>query len=411
MKAKLWLGVALALGAGCSFPTASVGYRCEVTADCETGRVCDQGFCVAPGGVDARPMPTGDDGDDPPAFDCTAWPAPRHFMPCDLPMPAGALVLDAGPYTYDTTSGTLSGPTSGPTSAVIASKVIGGNRVISVERLAIGAGATLRVVGSQPLVVASWGAIDVSGTLDASSAGSPGAGANPSACDGHAAAIGGSSDVGGSGGGGGGFQGAGGRGGQGDGGTPGNGGGAVAAPLLLGGCPGARGGDGDAQNGGAGGAGGGAVQLTARQSITITGKVHAGGAGGSGATGSDGAGGGGGSGGMIGLESPQVAVRAGAILAANGGGGGQGANAQPGGAGQPGALGATAAAGGTGGDSARGGDGSAGTTLAGGSGPSTASVGGDGAGGGGGGAGFIAIESASRQLDAGAVISPTAIDP
>jgi hypothetical protein len=409
MKAKtqLPLGVVLALGAGCSFPTASDSFRCEVTADCEASRVCDQGFCVAPGRVDARP-PTMDSDDVPPAPDCTAWTAPRHFMPCDLPMPSGALVLDAGQYTYDTTSGTLSGPSS----AAIASKIIGGSRVISVERLAIGAGATLRVIGSQPLVVAAWSTIDVSGTIDASSAASPGAGANPSACDGHPAVIGGSSDVGGSGGGGGGFQGAGGRGGQGDGnGTPGNGGGAVAAPLLLGGCPGARGGNGDAVNGGAGGAGGGAVQLTARQSITITGKVHAGGAGGGGATGSDGAGGGGGAGGMIGLESPSVAVRSGAVLAANGGGGGQGANGLPGGAGQPGTLGATAAAGGTGGDSAQGGAGSAGTTLAGGAGPSTGSVGGDGAGGGGGGAGFIAIESASRQLDAGAVISPPAIDP
>jgi hypothetical protein len=409
MKAKLALGAALVLGAACSFPTPSDGFRCEITADCEAGRVCDQGFCVVPGGVDAQPPPsTEPPGTDP--LDCTSWtPAPRHFMPCDLPTPAGPLVLDSGSYTYDTTSGTLSGPSN----VAIASKIIGGNRVISVERLSLGAGATLRVTGSQPLVVASWGAIDVSGTIDASSGTSPGAGANPADCGTHPAVAGTSGDAGGGGGGGGGFQGAGGRGGNGDGGAGGTGGGAAAAPQLQGGCPGARGGNGDQLNGGAGGAGGGAVQLTARQSITITvtGKVHAGGGGGGGATGSDGAGGGGGSGGMIGLESPSVAVRSGAVLAVNGGGGGQGSNAMPGGAGQPGAPSATPGAGGTGGDSAPGGEGSAGTTLGGNAGRNTGDVGGDGGGGAGGGAGYIAIKSASRQLDTGAVLSPPAISP
>jgi hypothetical protein len=403
MKAQLAFGAALVLGAGCSFPTPSDGYRCEVTADCEAGRVCEQGFCVVPGGVDAQPPST--DATGPVPFDCRSWTgAPRHFTPCDLPEPGAALVLGAGQYVFDTTTGTLNGPST----TGIVSKVIGGNRVISVERLTIGAAATLRVIGAQPLVVASWGAIEVSGTIDASSSGStPGAGADPVPvhCGTHAATAAQNAPEGASGGGGGGFQGAGARGGFGDVGNAGLGGGTVAPPLLLGGCPGASGGNGDAVNGGAGGAGGGAVQLTARQSLTISGKVHAGGAGGGGATGSDGGGGGGGSGGMIGLESPSITVRSGAILAANGGGGGQGSNVIAGGAGQPGGASAAAAPGGTGGDSAPGGAGSAGLTLGGIIGQESIEHGG---GGGGGGAGYITLRGASRQVEAGAVVSPAA---
>jgi hypothetical protein len=402
MKARIALGVplALALGAGCSFPTVSDAYRCEKTADCEAGRTCVEGFCVAPDEVDAG-SGGGMDGPAGNPFDCKAWPAPRHFAPCDLPAPSAALVLDTGLFTYDTTAGTLTGAQP----VTVASKLLPAGRVISVERITINAGATLRVVGAYPLIIASWGTLEVTGEIDASSAASPGAGANPSDCASHAAVVGGSSTAGASGGGGGGFQGAGGRGGNGGGGTPGNGGASVAAaPLLLGGCPGARGGNGDAQNAGAGGAGGGAVQLTAKQSITIAGRVHAGGAGGGGATGSDGAGGGGGAGGMIGLEAPAVTVTATGILAANGGGGGQGENTSPGGTGQPGAASLTAAAGGAGGDGGPGGAGSAGAILSGAQGQGSN----DGAGGGGGGAGYITIRSGSRQLDGSARISPAA---
>ncbi len=393
---------ALLLGAGCSLPEPSAAYRCEVTAECEAGRVCEQGFCVVSGGTDASPG--GADAPDAPAsIDCASWPAPRHFQPCELPPPSGPLALDAGEHVYDTTAGTLTGPSS----ATVASKLVAAGRVISIDRLAIAPGAKLRVVGAYPLIVASWGAIDVGGELDASSGpAARGAGANPPACAAHAATPGQDDDAGASGGGGGGFQGAGGRGGIGDAGNPGAGGAGVAAPLLLGGCPGNRGGHGDQANGGAGGAGGGAVQLTARLSITIAGKVHAGGAGGGGATGSNGGGGGGGSGGMVGLESPSITVSAGAVLAANGGGGGQGADAAAGGNGQPGAPDTTRAAGGTGGDgTSAGGVGSGGAALTGAPGIDDDD---HGAGGGGGGAGYIVIKSATAQLDPGAKVSPAA---
>ncbi len=36
----------LALFAACDFPTPSEEYACRVTADCESGRVCETGYCV-----------------------------------------------------------------------------------------------------------------------------------------------------------------------------------------------------------------------------------------------------------------------------------------------------------------------------------------------------------------------------
>ena len=394
--------IGLALLAGCaSFPAPSEEFRCERTEDCDPGRVCEQGYCVVGGEVDAG----GNSGADAAAsFDCSIWTgAPRHFTPCDLPAPSGALALDgAGEYVYNTADGTLTGPGGAP---AVASKLVAAGRVISVESLAIGPSATLRVTGSQPLIVASWSTIDVRGTIDAGSSTSAGAGTNPTECAAHAALTAEDANDGASGGGGGGFQGAGGRGGAGDVGNPGAGGTAVAIPLLLGGCAGNRGGNGDQQNAGAGGAGGGAVQLTARQAITISGRLLAGGAGGAGASGSDGGGGGGGSGGMIGLEGASVAVSAGAILAANGGGGGQGSDVAPGGSGQAGAAGLTRSDGGTGGDSGLGGIGSGGAVLAGGLGQNDAD---HGAGGGGGGGGYIAVRSGDRRLDSAAVVSPAA---
>lgn len=42
-----WSGtVWLLLLAACEFPTPSAQYACRVTADCESGRVCETGYCV-----------------------------------------------------------------------------------------------------------------------------------------------------------------------------------------------------------------------------------------------------------------------------------------------------------------------------------------------------------------------------
>jgi hypothetical protein len=53
--------LALVAFAACDFPTPSEEYACRVTPDCETGRVCEGGYCVignAGGGVDASKTPT-----------------------------------------------------------------------------------------------------------------------------------------------------------------------------------------------------------------------------------------------------------------------------------------------------------------------------------------------------------------
>lgn len=404
-----WLAL-LAL-AGCSFPTPSAGYACETTLDCESGRVCSSGYCVLP--IDETPIPDAPETPiDTPENVCTMFPS-RHFDACMIPAPMGGLVLDLpGEYVYNTMATTLTDPNG--VASIPVNQVIPSGRLISVDALSIAAGTTLRVIGDRPLIVASWSTITVDGAIDASSdATGRGAGANPADCSVHAAIAGENDDAGGAGGGGGGFQGAGGTGGEGGAGaTGGNGGVAVAAPLLLGGCAGARGGTGDTP-GGSGGDGGGAVQLTARTGVMITGTVHAGGSGGDPATtnggnDADGGGGGGGSGGMIGLEAPDVTVASGATLAANGGGGGEGINDGPGGRGSDGAPAATRASGGNGGDGGNGGLGSGGPALAGGNGADDSE---NGAGGAGGGAGYVVIFGASTTLGPGAVISPMASAP
>lgn len=341
---------------------------------------------------------------------CVSWTA-RHFQPCMLPSPLGGLVLATpGRWTYDTSTGVLVDPEGAMSTP--ASLVTPLGRVLSVDALAIEIAATLRVVGVRPLIVASWSTISIDGELDASSnVSGPGAGANPSSCATHAPQDGRQDNSGGSGGGGGGYSGSGGSGGAGENIAGANGGTAVAVPLLAGGCRGGRGGHGDASGGeGAGGAGGGAIQLTARDSITIAGVVHVGGSGGGGGD-LDSGGGGGGSGGMIGLEAPMIMIAATAVLAANGGGGGGGADlGNLGGRGSdatPNAARATGGAGGDNGDGGPGGDASAGANLGGlGGGASALHAGG----GGGGGAGYVVIASPNATV-ATPTVSPPHITP
>jgi hypothetical protein len=388
--------------AGCAFPTPSDELACETSADCAGDRMCDRGYCVLGGDIgngapDAAPAP-----DASLAELCADWHA-THFEPCAIVPPLGPLVL-TGANTYDTSAGVLHLPGG---QLAPASQLLPTARLISVSSFSLAPGATLRVVGTRPLVIASWSTIDVGGVIDASSgANGDGAGANAPACATHAAQPGGDAGVGAGGGGGGGYGGAGGDGGTGDGADGGAGGAAnAAAAELRGGCPGADGGAGD-QPGGAGASGGGAIQLTARTAIAIDGTVHAGGSGGAGAIGTggsgDGGGGGGGSGGRIGLDAATIAIGADAVLAANGGGGGAGAASAPGGRGSDGAANAASAPGGSG-DAGAGGTGGAGSRPAGTPGAPSAD---HGAGGGGGGVGLIAIRGTPGMIPPTAVVSP-----
>lgn len=402
MKRCAVLVVVLGLGA-CSFPRASDGLACETSSQCDDGRTCVDKFCVL-----GSELPDG--APDSARFDCTSWMGPKHFAPCDIPQPTAALELTmAGIYTYDTGSGVLTDPanaTSTPTNKPVESGML-----ISVDKLVIATGTTLRVIGPAPLIVASWTDIAIEGAIDAgSNAVAAGAGANPVACEMHAATLGTAAGAGGGGGGGGGFQAAGGAGGDGsnaNAGRNGDGGTLTALPLLLGGCAGAAGGDGGSLAGG-GGAGGGAFQLTAQGQIRIAGTLTAGGSGGDPGVMNDNGGGagGGGSGGMIGLEGTTVELADGAVLACNGGGGGEGGDDNPAGRGVDGTATATRAPGGSmnndGGGN--GGLGSGGTILTGGN---AGNDNGDGGGGGGGGgsAGYIAVRGTVTKAS-NVVLSP-----
>lgn len=398
----------LALFAGC-FTKTSEQYACDTDTDCMGGRICGASkFCIVPGADDAGDGMTGDMADP-----CHMFSS-RHFDACAIPKPmAGGLSMTntTSPYIYNTTDGTLLDPQN--VSSTPPTMMVGDVRVISVESLTIAANVTLRVKGSVPLVIASWGTLDVSGTIDvASKDGLPGAGAQPAAtpstfCATHLSATAAENGAGGGGGGGGAMQSSGGPGGAGNNGGDNGGAGAVGAltspPLLAAGCPGDKGGNGG-NAGGAAGLGGGAIQLTARTSISLaaSARINAGGQGGRPGAGGTGGGGGGGAGGMIGLETPALTVMPGAILAANGGGGGQGGGNAGGtpGPGQDGQIAATAALGGRTGSGGNGGNGSISATAA-----TNGANDGAGGGGGGGGAGYITIKAMSRN-DSGATYSP-----
>jgi len=366
---------------------------------------------------------------------CASW-QPRGIDPCAFP-PAPALHLPAGQYVYDTTTagGTLF---DGARNRILDSPLTGAQAdgptvaVLSVDALAIDAGATLSATGAKPLVVLSWSTITIDGAIDASShigvidvvahtaqTVQFGAGAN----EGCGANIGGGGadagpDPGGSGGGGGGgFQGPGGSGSPG--GTTavkgGSGGSVLATTALRGGCPGGASGaagsvaqpPASASSQAQGGAGGGAIRLVAQDALTIAGSISANGAGGAGApTHSACGGGGGGGGGELELEAPSLTLSG--VATANGGGGGGGGSAtNPGNDGVDGRVDVVGAPGGASegamcGDA--GGLGSALTQLGGATAGDPYSCGGGG--GGGGGAGVIVVASASFTATAAAKISP-----
>ncbi|MGE3631968.1 MAG: hypothetical protein AB7P00_18815, partial [Sandaracinaceae bacterium] len=236
--------------------------------------------------------------------------------------------------------------------------------VFQVRTLRIRSGATLRAVGENPLVIMAFDdvQIDDGGTLDVSTYGSGDAaqslgaggtlGSRPAR-----AALGispgrdgvhttGTYEDGG--GGGGGFCGAGGAGGNG--GTEingGMGGGIALVNLLIPLVGGSSGGFGagnlvGTSTVGLGGGGGGAVQISARGSITVNGAILAGGGGGRGGLAGVtslnwGSGGGGGSGGAILLEAPMVVVTSTATVSTTGGAGAGSASGSPGDDGEDGA--------------------------------------------------------------------------
>jgi hypothetical protein len=404
------LAIVLAAG-GCYNPTPPAGAPCGEDSPCPTGQQCINGFC---GGNNPNVDASLDDSTtiDAPSV-CLMWQV-HHFDPCALPAPMGDLNLTnaLSGFTWDTNKPELKGKmnTVIPVSMMVMTQAIGPEVLVaSVDNLTLEAGANLNIDGSRALLIAVWGSAMIAGSIDAdasfSTAGPGGSNASLST-NGCGSGPTGDFGAGGSpatGGGGGAMQGNGGRGGN----NGGLGGVGVTPPTTIqGGCAGGGGGAGTGIAGSRG-AGGGAIQITARQSITIPAGavIHAaGGAGGSGRL-SLGAGGAGGAGGYIGLDAPMVLI--GGVLSANGGSGGGGASDVANGtSGSNGRPDASAAIGGSGatasnvGACGRGGNGSAGGTLGGENGLSSSC----GGGGGGGGAGYILIWSPA--LDVTGTVSP-----
>jgi hypothetical protein len=186
--------------------------------------------------------------------------------------------------------------------------------------------------------------------------------------------------------------------------------GASSLSPLRGGCAGGNGGQvhNGSGNGTVGGRGGGAIEISARGTITISGEIDAAGRGGGTSSKGGEGGGGGGAGGGILLEAPMVTISG--RICADGGSGAEGGNATSGGtAGQTSPCTVTAGAvtatitnsvGGAGGNG--GFAGSTSGSVAGGA--NTSGNNGGGGGGGGGGVGWIRVHATTPTT--GGQISP-----
>ncbi len=74
-----WLVVLSAL-VGCDFPTPSQDYACRTTSDCETGRVCETGYCVIGSGGTSIDAPANNtDGAVDASVDSTMMPDASNF--------------------------------------------------------------------------------------------------------------------------------------------------------------------------------------------------------------------------------------------------------------------------------------------------------------------------------------------
>jgi len=342
---------------------------CIVATDCGDASDCRDGLCTEPRAGGSSTFSN---------YDHDAY-AYDHAVDWSC---AGTTTFDStGQGSFTTTTACSGVADAQPEVTCGVAQTTAGGPMVCILRAAsfvLGTGHTLRLVGDKPVILAIDGDATIEGTIDASASGAtPGAGGNASCTVGLG--QNGQSDTGiddGAGGGaGGGFAAGGGKGGVGDRGGPndqGLGGPASMAESdltlvpLRGGCKGGDGGDG--WNGGVtgdGGAGGGAVQVSARGTLTVVGTITAGGGGGLGGSGDEDGGGGGGSGGAILLEAGDAVSVTGSLRAhGGGGGGGSGTGSDDGADGGDG--GAGAASGGLGGDAggaSNGGDGGAGGTA------------------------------------------------
>lgn len=407
--------------AGCYSPS----YKdCEITCatasqSCPEGFSCDSanGVCRQHGVQGSCGATTRDSGAD--AKQCLGFTLATNFDPCVVGDSNGDTTVDQT-ITYNTDSGTLGNGQQLP--GFEAGTMIDQGqgqpvRVLKFGDLYITAAGQLQLVGATPILFVVH-TMRIEGVVDLNAAHT----APFTACT---ATEGMGAGLGGGGGGGGGFAATGGGGGEG-GDSATMSGKALGGAMLTGGfsplrssCPGRKGGVGANAVPGVGGGAGGSVQITARDSITLSGSIQANGGGGAGAvsvavgaTTYGAGGGGGGAGGVIFLEGPVVTVGSTARLCANGGGGGGGAAGMAGQAGTAtaGAFSCTSTApnGGTG--YANAGAGGSGGSVVGPSGTAgndtTAGSPGGGGGGGGGSVGRIGVRATTPMIMTPQIASP-----
>ena len=373
-------------------------------------------------GVQGACGSTNSDGRMVDAQQCFGFTLATNFDPCVVRDTNGDSTLDQV-ATFDSDTGMFKDPPGFMLPGFDDSELIdlgGGPRVRVIRRgdMYIPATGVLNVTGSTPLLFVVH-TMRIEGVIDLNAA-------NNSPFTSCTATVGTTVNYAGGGGGGGGFAAMGGAGGQGGTAAMSSGraiGGAVLAGFspLRGSCAGRKGGGANGGTPGVGGAAGGAIQITARDSITLSGSIRANGGGGGGGvatasplctpSGICGAGGGGGgAGGLIFLEGPMVTIGSSARVCANGGGGG-------GGAGTMGGTAGIAAGGGLlcanaspmGGNGNGGGAGGAGGSVA--SAPGANGGDGNGAsdssgGGGGGGVGRIGVHATMPMISTPQVASP-----
>ena len=145
------LGLFASLACGCSFTKNPVNGGGDDTSPIDAQRVDVVEF-------------------DAPA-ECTLW-NPHNFKSCSIPAPGDGLDLTAGTWTLSTDSGVLTSPANVMTTPVNKPLTQGDGStayLISIPSLTVEAGATLQVIGAEPLIVASWGSIMIAGTIDVGS--------------------------------------------------------------------------------------------------------------------------------------------------------------------------------------------------------------------------------------------------
>ncbi|MGD8862676.1 MAG: C-type lectin domain-containing protein [Myxococcales bacterium] len=286
-------------------------------------------------------MDGGDDAMVRPVRDAMPMQAPFEYAPGNFDPEASALQalsrvdVEIGCTTaaFDSSDLSFSGWCGPEPQAIVWEQGDGSEAALLVmDTLLVQWGASLRLTGTRPVILAVYGDAFVDGLIDASAAGAtPGPGADVDCATAPAAGSAGSGSDGAGGGGGGGFgsPGAAGGGSGSDGAAVagGSGGGTVGDSSLIplrGGCSGASGGLGDGDAAAPGGGGGGAVQLSAAGRLEVDGRIAAVGGGGGVGNGDQDGGGGGGSGGAILLEGSPVDLDSAAVVSVGGGSGGAG---------------------------------------------------------------------------------------